>query len=45
MKTRWTLHEIRLGEMKNSIQYLKGRNYWGDIGVDGRIILKSILQK
>jgi hypothetical protein len=32
-----------MGEIRYALESLKGRDYSGDLGVDGRIILKWIL--
>jgi hypothetical protein len=43
-----TDHVARVGEIMNIelwSEYTKGRDYYGDIGVNGRMILKWILKE
>jgi hypothetical protein len=48
-RMRWEGHVVHMGEMKNEykilVENLNARDHLEDIGVDGRIILKWILEK
>ena len=48
-RMRWAGHVARKGEDRGVHRVLvgkpEGKNYWGDQGVDGRIILRWILRK
>jgi hypothetical protein len=44
MRMKWAGHIVRMEEMKNAYKVLV-RDHTKDLGVDGRIILKWILQK
>jgi hypothetical protein len=47
-KMRWARHVARMGEMRNAYMHSvgtpEGKNHSEDLGVDGRIIFKLILQ-
>jgi len=44
---RWAGHVARVGEgrvvHRVIVRKLEGKNYWGDLNLDGRIILRWIL--
>jgi hypothetical protein len=46
---KWVVHVASMGEMRNAYNVLvgtpKGKSYWEDLCVDGRIILELILRK
>jgi len=44
-RMRWAGHVTRMGAMWNAYKILKGRDDSEDLGVDGKIILESILGK
>ena len=48
-RMRWAGHVARMGEETGVYRVLvgkpEGRNYWGDLGVDGRIILEWISRR
>jgi hypothetical protein len=49
MKERGMGHVARMGEMRNAykfqLEYLKGRDHFEDLGLDGKIILEWMLGK
>jgi hypothetical protein len=48
-RMRWARHVARMGRGEACTGFwwrnLRGRDYWGDPGVDGRIILRRIFRK
>jgi hypothetical protein len=48
-RMRWAEHVARMGAVRNVCKVLVGkleeRDYLGDIGIDGRIILKCALKE
>ena len=48
-RMRWAGHVARVGEEKGVYRVLvgkpEGRNDWGDLGVDGRIVLRWISRR
>jgi len=48
-RMRWAGHLARMGEGRGVYRVLvgkpRGKNHWGDPGVDGRIILRWIFRK
>ena len=48
-KMRWVGHVARNGEERESVRFLagkpEGRSHWGDLGIDGWIILGWISRK
>jgi len=46
---RWAGHVARVGEERGLYRVLvgkpEGKNHWGDLGVDGRIILERISRR
>ena len=48
-RMRWVGHVARMGEESGVYRVLvgkpEGRNHWGDLGIDGRIILERISRR
>jgi hypothetical protein len=49
MRMRWAGHKLGLGILKACTGFwwgnLRGRDHWGDPGIDGKIILRCIFRK